>query len=206
MEIEKKISYWNNFWEDLKENVPWETNEIDETLFNFLKNKNFSSAIELGCGSGLNALLISNFVLNCDGIDISDFAINLAKKRNIYQKVNFKVEDVLSFKTEQKYDLVFDRGCFHGFDTDIDRYAFVKKVDDLLEVNGKWLSLIGSCENIHNNLGPPRYSLTQISSYIEPFLKIEEVQECGIKNKGGIFSPGWKIVSSKRKYHINKSF
>lgn len=198
--------YWNNFWSKDGENVPWETNEVDESLISFLNDRQFSSVLEFGCGSGINLLMMAKKGMRCTGIDISEVAIEFAKRRDIHRTVDFRVEDVFLFSTDDRYDLIFDRGCFHGFSSVIDRHNYVKKVNELLSNDGKWFSLIGSAENVQDNFGPPRHTLLQVVSCIEPYLKIEEVQECEIKNKGGIMSPGWKITSSKRKVPINKSF
>lgn len=61
--------------------------------------------IELGCGDGRDAEEIIKFTDNYIGIDASSEMINIARSR--LPGVDFKVEDILSFKCPKEVDVIF---------------------------------------------------------------------------------------------------
>lgn len=196
--------YWRNYWKQQQESVPWEINKVDSVLVDFVSKNNFSKVLEIGCGGGSNSIWMSEQGLDVTSIDVSDFAIDLAQKRDIKSEVNFLEQDFFSFYSEEKFDFIFDRGCYHGFSNIVDRHKFVKKVNSLLSENGFWLSMIGSAENVNFNIGPPRHTLLETVSCIEPYMKIVEVGECELENQNGTMSPSWKIVSKVRVLPVSK--
>ena len=76
-----------------------------------LKNIEFNTVFEFGCGFGLMAkLILDNFnIKEYVGIDISLGQINNAKKQG-FDKAKFYHSAILDFSTEQKFDLVFGTG------------------------------------------------------------------------------------------------
>lgn len=204
--IREDFIFWNNFWNQHGTNVPWEIDAVDNNLIDFLQTTKIQNMLEIGCGSGINSIWASDKALHVTAIDISHEAINIAKTKNTKSNIHFKDINFFDWQNNCKYDFIFDRGCFHGLKLQDERKDFVKKIADVIEERGKWLSIIGSAENIFQNEGPPRHTLSQIVTTIEPFLKIIQIKECFLKNKNGILSPAWFVVSSKRLIQINKTF
>jgi hypothetical protein len=73
------------------------------------------------------------------------------------------------------FDFIFDRGCFHCFDRASDREAYARRVAELLEVDGLWLSIIGSTEGAPRDHGPPRRTARDVVLAIEPALELVEL-------------------------------
>lgn len=131
------------------------------------------------CGHGVNSEYMANLGSIVDAVDISKFAIAYCKS-NI-KNVNFIEGNFFSIDLDQKYDLIFDRGFFHGLDR---KSECVEKIKSLLNPPGVWLSLIGSAENLtKENKGPPAHKLTDVVSIIDPHLKITSVRLTTILNK-----------------------
>jgi len=83
--------------------------EKEESKFvEYLKNIEFNTVFEFGCGFGrMTKLILDNF--NIDeyvAIDVSIDQINNAKKQGV-DKVKFYQSMILDFPTEKKFDLVF---------------------------------------------------------------------------------------------------
>lgn len=197
--------YWNEFWNQQGISVPWETNELDETFIEYVNNREIKNMLEIGCGSGINSLWAAEKAESVTAVDISITAINLAQTRTTKNNLQFQNIDFFHFETNVQYDFIFDRGCFHGLRSHHDRVRFVEKISCNISDQGQWLSIIGSAENVHGNEGPPRHMLSDIVPIIEPFLKIVKITECFLKNRNGILSPAWAVISEKRNIPINKT-
>lgn len=197
--------FWNSFWDQQGGNVPWETNEIDETFVDYANTHEIKNMLEIGCGSGINSVWAAEKAKSVTAIDISITAINLSRMRETKNNLQFQNIDFFHFETNVLYDFIFDRGCFHGLRSYNDQLFFVEKISHIIADQGCWLSIIGSAENINGNEGPPRHSLSEIVSAIEPFLKIIKITECVLKNRNGILSPAWAVLSEKRTIPINKT-
>jgi SAM-dependent methyltransferase len=197
--------YWNNRWNYLKSSAPWEIYEADSTLMEFFELLQVENMLEIGCGSGTNAIWASERASHVTAIDIANLAINLAVSKPHNPNLQFLKVDFFEFSKDRDYDFIFDRGCFHGIQSESDRCRFADKISSVITDNGHWLSIVGSAEDIDSNQGPPRRTLTEVVSSIEPYMKITQIKECKLKNNNGIFSPAWAIISSKRTIALNPS-
>jgi len=80
-----------------------------EELINWILENKFNKVLEIGTGSGcISISLAKNSSANISAIDISSNAIKIARKNadNYKLDINFLCEDVFSFKTDEKYDLI----------------------------------------------------------------------------------------------------
>lgn len=185
---------WENNWKTYGDNLPWVVNEVQPSLIKYTELLKPRKILEIGCGDGLNSSWLEQNGYDVTSIDISESAIAIAKQKypNIKQAI---AVDIFLYETDQKYDFIFDRGCFHG--KEIDKIKFVEQVHNLLEPNGYWLSIAGKTTELKN--GPTPRSLTELASYIEPQLEIVSVDTVGILcylPKVEIF-PAWEILSKK---------
>jgi len=113
----------------LLNNPPWDTGITPPEVYQFLEENSPGIALDLGCGTGTNALTIADYGWKVTGIDYVPKAIRIARRKarqaGLADRVKFQVGDVLDLNSlEGKHDLVLDIGCFHSFSgMDIDRYA-----------------------------------------------------------------------------------
>ena len=80
-----------------------------EELINWILENKFNKVLEIGTGSGcISISLAKNSSANISAIDISSNAIKIARKNadNYKLDINFLCEDVFTFKTDEKYDLI----------------------------------------------------------------------------------------------------
>jgi SAM-dependent methyltransferase len=153
--------------------------------------------LEIGCGTGTNAIYLAEHGFDVVGIDISPLAVDHARAK-AHGRCRF---DTLDFMSEAPpggpFQFVFDRGCFHTFDEDRERERFAQRVAADLVVGGVWLSLIGSTEGQPREVGPPRRSAREIIDAIEPSLEILQLRsgEFGVHEEQ---LKAWLCLSRKR--------
>lgn len=183
--------------------TPWDTGNPDEHLVEFVSYgpANHSRAIDIGCGTGTNALWLAKQGFAVLGIDVSSAAIEKARAKASttglgchFAKVDF-LHDTLS---EGSFDLVFDRGCFHVFDKAEDRARFAARVASILKRDGRWLSLIGSTEGPERDSGPPRRSARDVIGAIEPELEIIELRSIRFRDRLQESLAAWYCLSKSR--------
>jgi SAM-dependent methyltransferase len=95
----------------------WDTGISPPELIDFLERHPPGRALDLGCGTGTNAITMYRYGWDVVGIDISSLAIHKArqKAKTVGAKIEFIQGDVAEFKgIEGTFDLILDIGCFHA--------------------------------------------------------------------------------------------
>src|SRR5687767_12686946 len=118
--------------------LPWDTGVPDENLIEVARHIAPGRALEIGCGTGTNALWLSQQGFQVVAIDLAPLAIERARAKA--PSVRFEVRDFLAEPPAGPFDFVFDRGCFHVFDGAAERERFAANVAALLSPGGRWLS------------------------------------------------------------------
>lgn len=187
------------------EDAPWDTGEPDEHLTALIARGAVAGtrAIEIGCGTGTNALWLAEQGLEVLGCDVSALAIERARAKLAKLPPATRCQFVeLDFLRDPlpdgRFDLAFDRGVFHVFDEAHDRALFAERVASLLAPGGLWTSLAGSTEGPPREHGPPRRTLRDIADAVEPWLEIVELRR--VSFKADIPSPAaaWWFIARAR--------
>jgi cyclopropane fatty-acyl-phospholipid synthase-like methyltransferase len=163
-------NHWENIYSNKDENeVSW-FQTIPKTSHQLIKKLNLESndnIIDIGSGrSRILKILIDEGFNNISYLDISNEACKKSKIAlgDDKSKVNWNVENVLSFKSKIKYKLWHDRAVFHFFTTkkDIKKYkeVAIKNISD-----GGYLVLGTFSIN-----GPKKCSGLDVSQYSEQSL------------------------------------
>jgi len=96
-----------------------------------------SDVLELGCGTGSTALLLSSEVRQYDACDFSESMINIAKNRAFeddIHNISFSVEDIETFSIpSEKYDLIMAHSVLHLIDN---ADSVIKSMMSALRPNG----------------------------------------------------------------------
>jgi SAM-dependent methyltransferase len=155
------------------EDTPWDIGKPDFNLTETLTQKPIKSckALDIGCGTGDNSVWLAKKHFQVTGTDISEIAIEKAREKASKSDVRcaFLVIDFLRNQIEgAPFGFVFDRGCFHSFDSGEERKRFAENVAACLEKNGLWLSLIGNADERRQGPGPPQRTASDIVVAVEP--------------------------------------
>src|SRR3954465_7335213 len=108
------------FFDSVYEGSPaWEIGRPQEDVVRLYDRDGFKGKVlDLGCGTGENALFLASRKLNVLGVDRIPEAIDRAraKAKERESKATFEVGDALDLPAlGRKFDTILDSGCFHVF-------------------------------------------------------------------------------------------
>ncbi len=184
-------------------NTPWDTGRPDSNLKKIIEEYKITGkrALDIGCGTGDNAIFLAQSGFQVTGTEIVDLARQKACSKASKAGINceFLLKNIIENPLdEEPFDFVFDRGCFHASDSGELREKFVKAVAAHLKAEGYWLSLIGNADEKREGNGPPRRTATEIVTAVEPLFEI-------IMLKAGHFDSdltppprNWILLAQKR--------
>ena len=163
-----------------KGDTPWDLGRADANLVEMVEKMPVKScrALDIGCGTGDNSLWLARKAFQVTGVDVSARAIKEARNKAQQDSVEcrFLVADFLKQQVDgAPFGFVFDRGCFHSFDSAEERRLFAENVGAHLGKGGLWLSLIASADAPQRDPGPPRLSAAEIVFVVEPFFEIRSL-------------------------------
>jgi SAM-dependent methyltransferase len=200
MRAEAMKGFWDKRYQT--GDLPWDTGVVDFHLTRILREYNIKpcKVLELGCGSGTNALWLDKQGYKVTAIDFSVRAIELAKEKAGRSKarIKFIAGDVLKTKMGSGFGLAFDRGVFHTLHNHRKRAKLARIVNSHLRKGGMWLSLIGSADGSRRKVGPPQLTALEIISAVEPFFKVISLKASyfGMLDKPG--PSAWECFMQKR--------
>ncbi|MFZ5912488.1 MAG: class I SAM-dependent methyltransferase [Chloroflexota bacterium] len=120
---------------------PWDTGVSPPELLDFIAQHPPGRALDLGCGTGTNALTLARAGWSATGVDFVPRAIRAARRKaksaNLHAE--FLVADVTRLPPfPAPFDLVLDIGCFHSLG---ERKAdYLAQLEGLLAPGGTWLA------------------------------------------------------------------
>ena len=179
--------------------LPWDTGHPEPLLVEFVTSGAVmpGRTLEIGAGTGTNALWLAARGFDVLGVDVSPLAVEQARAKLDGRglRCRFAALDFLTSPApDGPFQFVFDRGCFHVFDEPGERQRFAAQVANALAPNGLWLSLIGSTEGPPRDVGPPRRSAHEITLAIEPALEIVELRSAEFRED----AKAWFCLARRR--------
>lgn len=157
--------------------LPWDTGIPDAELEQMVAQYpvNPCSALELGCGTGTNAIWLAKQGFQVVAIDISAVAIDMAREKVEAEDVNvsFHCADLLANEVSiPSCGFVFDRGCFHSLRSPENRQKCAEIIWKCTAEEGLWFGLMGNADGPEREMGPPRLTAEEIVSAVEPWFEM----------------------------------
>lgn len=155
--------------------LPWDHGMADANLQRIVERFQIQpgKALDIGCGTGENALWLSRAGFSVTGCDLSVTAIKLAQTKHGSETCAlFSADFITAPIPNAPFDFAFDRGCFHSVRDGEAQQAFPKKVAAVLKERGLWLSIIGNADEPKREVGPPQMTARAITALVEPFFEI----------------------------------
>lgn len=186
---EEEGEEWEKIYREYPlDEIPWHSEEPAEYLDDLLKKKKvkIGLALDVCTGAGTNAVYLAKKGFDVIGVDISQTAIMCAKKRaegaGVSKKCNLFSGDVTKMKfPKNKFDFVFDRGCYHHI-LRKDKPKFVKIIGDALKKGGKYFL---SCFSDKNPLWEKNVSKGEIKENFSKYFKIGKIRDLTAIEKTG---------------------
>ncbi|MFB5631608.1 MAG: class I SAM-dependent methyltransferase [Nitrosopumilaceae archaeon] len=202
MKSKKEDEDWNKFYKKtIIEDLPWFTKKLDYDLENEIKERNLKRGrfLDLGTGDGTQAREIAKYGFDVTGSDISEIAIENAKK--LSKEINFLTDDILNSKLPANaFDYVFDRGIFHLFNN-FQRPKFVKQIKRILDKDGIYFLKCMSIEQeeFPDGNGPNRLSKQEIIDIFRNEFEIEKIKPTVFEAINFDSNPkAWFVVLKKK--------
>ena len=178
------------------EGLPWDIGHHDKNIEEVFEGLS-GDILELGCGSGNDAIWFAKKGFNVTAIDISEQEINLAKEKSDAD-IKYIVDDVHQFSSEERFDIIYDRGFLHNTQPSLPKLFY--KLYHLLKDKGKIIILTGNPNHkaSKGTLPTPMYIQT-IEKSTENLFNIKLVKEIVFEqNVGYENSLGWLFILEKR--------
>jgi SAM-dependent methyltransferase len=112
----------------------WGDIRIPREIKSLVRERDYKSALELGCGVGRYSRYVAKCGISTTGVDFSPVAIAKAQQRvaGLELRPHFLVGDVTHLDAlSGPFDVSFDVGCFHCLDPK-GQHAYVSEVFRLL--------------------------------------------------------------------------
>lgn len=134
-------SRWGFEWRYLRGQTPWDTGITPPEVMEFLAQTPPGRALDLGCGTGTNAITLARHGWKVTGVDFSPRAIRRARQKaaSAGLSVHFLVADVTNLSMLQgPYDYVLDIGCLFALNN-LDRRRYAMELERLCAPQGWYM-------------------------------------------------------------------
>jgi SAM-dependent methyltransferase len=136
--------------------------------------------VEIGCGTGNDAIYLAGKGFDVTAIDIAPTALNIAERKAAKAgvKVNWLLADVLRPPRLEPFDFAYDRGCYHEV-RQHHRQQYVEALRKLTRPDSKILILAASANRDHywRFEGPPRVRERDIRRDFAAGFRLVRLQE-----------------------------
>jgi SAM-dependent methyltransferase len=187
--------------------APWEIGRPQSAVRRWMEQGRFRGRVlDVGCGSGENAMLVAQAGLSVVAMDFVPEAIRLARQKSSARKidVDWREFDALQLaQSDDRFDTVLDSGTFHVMPPEI-RPTYVAGLHQVLVPDGRLLLLCFSyCEP--GSHGPLRIREDELKVAFAEGWRIESIAESRFDHRGGTpmsdFTPGgafaWELMARR---------
>ncbi len=173
--------------------APWDIDKPQPAVVRLASDGAFTGSIlDVGCGTGENALHLAALGLQVLGVDVAETALEIARRKAVDRGVNaeFMVADALQLAVlRRRFQTILDCGLFHTFDQD-ERTSYVASLASVTEPDG---SLYMLCFRDGPGAGPHPVSEREIRAAFGPSgWEIVSVQPDRLETRiHGDSAPAW---------------
>jgi 2-polyprenyl-3-methyl-5-hydroxy-6-metoxy-1,4-benzoquinol methylase len=154
----------------LRRRAPWDTGISPPELQAHLDRVHPGQALDLGCGTGTNAITMAKRGWKVTAVDISIVAIRTGKRKAASQglAIDFRRGNILELDLgPSAFDLILDIGCFHSLPSGL-RKSYADNLSRWISSQGTILlyTWMGPDPNLRRDL-PKKEELLRIFSFAD---------------------------------------
>ena len=156
--------------------APWDIGK-PQPVFEAAAGTITGSVLDIGCGTGENALFFASKHHPVTGTDFLEGPITVAKRKAAERGINaiFLVKDALKLQEwSERFDNVIDSGLFHVF-PDEERRQYVQGLHTILKAGGH-LFLLCFSDKTPGTEGPRRVSQKELRDAFAKGWEIERIE------------------------------
>lgn len=171
---ETSLDTWNSHYVSGK--IPWRSSGLSSLTRRYLKQYAAGrDVLEVGCGTGDDSTEIVDLDFNYLGIDASPAAIARAASTRRTPQIRFLLFDFFAKSSLAPFDVIYEKGVFHGLAGVRRRSMFARRVAIHLRPSGIWISICGSADIYDPNFSRGAIYLRDLVAPVEPYLEVLEV-------------------------------
>lgn len=186
----------------LSGDTPWDSGLPSRELQRVLTQRRMAPgrALELGCGTGTNAVWLAQQGFQVTAVDCAPLALAQAREKAAAAGVTIEWHeaDVQNFGAGLgPFEFVFDRGCYHCCRR-VDLAGYLATLRNVTRAASVYLCLCGNA-NEQTDEGPPRVTEEEIRTELGPLFEIVQLREFRFQDPGGVDGPlGWSCLMVRR--------
>lgn len=165
--------------------APWDISRPQKEFVQLEKaGEIVGSVLDVGCGTGENALFLAAQGHEVWGVDFTSIAIKKARDKAIERNLNvtFLTRNALDLHTLGRvFDTIIDSGLFHVF-SDEERPLFVTNLASVLRRHGTYFMLCFS-ELVPGSYGPRRVTQAEIRNAFNSSWHINYIRQARITSE-----------------------
>lgn len=180
-ESDASLKIWDSVY--AKRKFPWRSGGLGKLTLHLLANHTRGKRLlEIGCGTGDDSVAIVESGFAYHGLDFSPVAIRSAKRHVRHKNITFTCADFFEWLPAEPFDVIYEKGFFHGLAGARRRNTFVRRVASQLEPNGLWVSVCGAADEKHDRFPHGAIYLRDLVGPAQVYFEILEI----IKGRYGL--------------------
>ena len=169
--------WWRFQWRYWRGQVPWDTNITPPEVMAFLEDTPPARALDLGCGTGTNAITLTRRGWQVTAIDFSPKAIRAARRKAVRAglDIDFQVGDVSDLSVIQgPFDYALDIGCLFSLNEQ-QRRNYAMGLKRLVRPDGRYMLYTRLQQN--ERFPSPLLDPLRVKSLFAPGFSLAHIEE-----------------------------
>ena len=184
----------------LEGQTPWDSGRPNSELIRVVDEGGLPGRhlLELGCGTGTNAIALARRGYSVTAIDLVDVAVEKArtKAETAGVRIDFRVGDLTKMDLGGPYESICDVGVYHGI-RNRDLAGFLAAMERATRRGTRWLTLAGNAREVHPD-GPPVVTEEEVRRELGPLFQILQIRECRFDLRPDFQPLAWSILLARR--------
>jgi trans-aconitate methyltransferase len=198
LESEAPPAVWNSLYKRGK--TPWRSGGLTSDARRLLSSYAVGRRLlEVGCGTGNDAAAIVKMGFDYHGLDVAEAAISEARASKKTKALDFTCADFFRWSGEKPFDVIYEKGFFHGLAGVRRRNTFIRRVASHLAPEGIWVSVCGSADQTRGDFARGAIYLRDLVGPAEVYFEVLEIVKgnYGLADESNDFS-AWHASFRRR--------